>query len=553
MLSTFRLQKVQQFSPSRRHFGTNWSAVRHAVKKFGAPESIGLIEDECLASPNAVAFIREIGCTRRVFLLNPHFTSDELEGLEYRIRTLTRNTGINSVLIANDHRLEHHGALPSMMLDRDQGEDYQDDVFFSPESGNTRHLASGYDPLQLYKSGKHTNRAYVNTLLQRLTDLTTACAGHAKNTKVPTICIPHGAITDGGYAFLRSSYVLCTKESTFRILNPSRGLSLDPVGLSYYLTRLGQEFEQTAAAYPGCGLLLALAGYEANAGDMLEMGMATHSIDNTSGLGSLEETLAELPSWEGQGLLKNPKRYHGQEIDNSMDHNAFFRNYVVADCIDTFAVERADGKGIFSGYSEENLMRHNGYDPSLDPDATPLFTEERCSMLLNYAATFDALMQSHRTVQGLVDGLREIGSRRTNDPLEQEGIDVAADLAARLQRQSPLAVSVIHQLLLQSQRHSPVSSKEEVLQMCMKRERWAQTNMFQQEDFARWAQYTLDHPAATEPFTNWKHKSFADVTEDEVEEILAVPEGETVLDNNFNNNNMPPATALSPHLQSRRA
>ena len=48
----------------------------------------------------------------------------------------------------------------------------------------------------------------------------------------------------------------------------------------------------------------------------------------------------------------------------------------------------------------------------------------------------------------------------------------------------------------------------------------------------------LDHPAATEPFTNWKHKSFADVSEDEVEEILAVPEGETVLNNNFNNNNI---------------
>ena len=552
MRSPFRLAKALQLprfgSSPRRFLATDMEEVQLAVKKYGAPATIGLIEDFGLASPNAVAFIREIGCTRRVFLLNPCFTSDEMEGLAYRIRVLTKNESINSVLIATDHRIDDESvSIPSILWDRSHSDDNQDDALFPPEPGKTLHVSAGYDPLELYKSGHYKNREYVNQLLQRLTDLTTACAGHTKDTKVPTICVPHGLVTDGGYAFLRSSYVLSTLDSSFRILNPSRGLSLDPVGLSFYLTRLGQEFQQPAAAYPGCGLLLALTGYEADAADMMATGLATHNIDSTSGLGTLEEMLAELPSWEHQAVLKQPKRYHGQEVNASIDHNAFFRNYVVADCIDTFAVDRADGRGWMNGITEEKLMRAGAFDPSLEPDPSPLLHVDRPSMLVDYAATFDAIFQSHSTVQGLLEGLREIGSRHSDDPLEQEGIAVAADLAARLQRQAPLAVSVIHQLLLMAlpQRNPMTATKEEILQNCLQRERWVQTNMYQQEDFARWAEYTLKHPTATEPFTNWKHKSLAHVTGDEVEEIFAAPEGERPI-LSYDNFNKPPAIPPSP-------
>lgn len=59
-----------------------------------------------------------------------------------------------------------------------------------------------------------------------LTALASAVMGDSNKTKVPTICIPHGIITNGGFCFLLSSYVMTTRESCFRILNPSRGLSL---------------------------------------------------------------------------------------------------------------------------------------------------------------------------------------------------------------------------------------------------------------------------------------------------------------------------------------
>lgn len=547
-LSFLLRRRPRPFSGCRRRrwLGTNAAAVRLAVKRSGAPSTVGLIEDECMASPDACAFVREIGCMRRVFLLNPHLSSDQMEGLAYRIRTLTKNEGLNSVLIATDHRSEDDGALPSLVRDRGGHEphDLGDDEGFPPAPNQTFFVAGGYDPLELYKQGQHTDAAVVERLLSRLSDLMAACAGHANHTKIPTICVPHGAVTDGGFAFLRSSYVLCTRESSFRILNPSRGLSLDPVGLSFYLPRLGREFQQPAAQYPGVGLLLALTGFEANSMDLLETGLATHNLESTNGLGLLEHMLSELPPWEQQGLLKNPARVHGHDPP-TVDHNAAFRNYVVADCIDTAAgLDRADGQSIICRTTEEELARHHIIDPSLEPDPTP-FWVDRSSMLVDYAATFDNLFQSHRTVHGLWEGLHEIGQRHSDDPLEQEGIAAAADLAARLQRQSPLAVSVIHQLLLRGLPNAGGSNKpgDDTLQACIRRERWVQTQMFQKEDFARWAEHTRNNPDATEPFTDWKHKSLADVPTDEVAEIFAMPDKQQGSSSNReedNNNNKPP-------------
>ena len=100
--------------------------------------------------------------------------------------------------------------------------------------------------------------------------------------KFPLLFLPHGAMTDGGAAFLLSSYVLATYDSPFSILNPSRGLSLDPTGLSWWWPRLGQEFEQESVPYlVGCALSLGLTGYKANYQDMMETGLATHYIESS--------------------------------------------------------------------------------------------------------------------------------------------------------------------------------------------------------------------------------------------------------------------------------
>ena len=102
-------------------------------------------------------------------------------------------------------------------------------------------------------------------------------------------------VHDGGFGLcLGASYVIATRESCFRILNPSKGLALDPVGLSYFLPRLGKEFNQPVGKNYGssCGLILGLMGYLADAADMTETGLATHYMESPTCLGLLEETLA---------------------------------------------------------------------------------------------------------------------------------------------------------------------------------------------------------------------------------------------------------------------
>jgi len=518
--------------------------VRKAVTQSGAPKSIAAIEDETedsmFPSPDACAFIRQLGCMRRVFLLNPYFTADQLEGMAYRVRTLTKNEGLSSVLIATDHRLENEGAISSMMYDRTDECFYNEsgvDEGFPPAPGQTFHVSGGYDPLDLYQSNRHTNPAHVDRLLSSLTDLAAACRGDAKKTKIPTICIPHGAVTDGGYAWLHSSYVLSTRESAFRILNPSRGLSLDPVGLSYYLPRLGQEFQQPAARYPGCGFILALMGYEADHGDMLETGLVTHSMETTNGLGLFESMLAELPPWDQQGLLKNPTRYHGQDPP-TVDHNAFFRNYVVADAVDTVTSASADGSpGMFASNNlDDDVLAMT--DPSLDPDPTP-YSVDRQSLLVDYAATFDSLFRSHTSVAGLCEGFREIAARPNpgNDPLEQEGLDVAADFVRRLERQSPLAVTVTHELLKRG------LGPNENWRTCANRERKVQAQLLALPDYQNWARYTQQYGSGgdVEPFTDWKDESLAKV---DLQEVLAIVDAAE--DKKVEEKGQPPAAPSTP-------
>lgn len=485
---------------------------KRAIYRSGAPPSIALIRDEGIDTSGTPAFIRQVGCTRRVFLLQPYLTAAELEGLAYRIKTLTKNDGINSVLIATDNTDDiANGALPSILVDRDHPyiRDESVDEGFPPAPGRTFHVAGGYDPLELYKQGKHKDPEYVGNLLHNLTALASAVMGDTYKTKVPTLCIPHGVITDGGFAFLLASYVMTTRESCFRILNPSKGLSLDPVGLSNLLPRLGVEFKQPAAQYQGCGMILGLMGYEADHSDMLETGLATNYIETPVALGLLEHTLSEIPPWSQQGLLKNPIRYHGDPLP-TIDHNAAFRNVAVADTVNCFSSARADGHDIWN-YDEPSFE-----DPSLETDPVP-WHANRVSDLVNYAATFDSIFKSNSELTGVLESLREIAGRHTNDPEEQEGIDVAADFVVRLERQSPLAVSVVHRLLRMG------ASKQETLRTCVEREQRVQTKMLGMEDFERWAAHAVKNKSGSgdaTPFSNWQHKNIASVTHDEVTETI---------------------------------
>jgi enoyl-CoA hydratase/carnithine racemase len=437
---------------------------------------------------------------------------------------MSRNEGLSAIVIATDspkyartskYQYSEGLPMPDCLLDRIDRDNFAawefDDDPFPPKPGKTWLVSSGYDPLELYQKGEHTVTASVDYLFDSLQDLARSMRG-VKGAKIPSITVPHGMITDSGAVFLFASHVMATEESCFRINNPSRGLTLDPIGLSYLLPRLGREFKQPSKDYPGCALILGLMGYEADASDMMETGLATNFMETYHGIVDLEDALITMPPWNQQTLTKKPVRYYG-EPEPSREHDAEFRNVAVADLVHALSAYRADGADIwFHGYDDHTL-----HDPSLDfVDAVPDFGE-RESNLVNYAVTFHNIFDNEKSVQGILERFKEIAARETKDPGEQEGIDVAKDFVLRLELQSPLALAVTYKLL-----YVGIGAKEN-LESCMARERRAQTNLMASADFEQWARHQTKKTGARvskQPFNLWQHKSVAEVLPDEVDEIL---------------------------------
>ena len=293
-------------------------------------------------------------------------------------------------------------------------------------------------------------------------------------------------------------------------------------------------------------MILALTGYEADAFDLLETGLATNFMESPKqSLGSFERTLAEIPPWNQQGLLKKPIRFYGQHESAAVespsdrimrsiqsDHNAQFRNVAVADAVHCFSSYQASGAEMWDTRDEDDYgSGEGGYlleDPSLETD--PLsWHAERSSDLVDIAATFDDIFTNEPSVSGILERFREIAARKTNDPEEQEGIDVAADFVERMERQSPLALSVVHRLLqlgaVNDGTNKTNTASRQTFAGCMKREQMAQAKMLQMDDFQMWAKHALKRGSGkgknkTAPFTSWKHDSVDEVSPDEVNEIL---------------------------------
>lgn len=484
---------------------------RHAMRTSQAPASIAAIPDLDAAAKGASAVVRDIGCSRRVVLLQPYMSKAELEGLAYRVYALTTNESLNSVLIANYvESSSDDDVLSSMVHDRDYqyARDESVEEFYPDQPGHSFHVAGGYDPLELYRSGKHKDPEYVRDLLNNLTNLTLACEGRP-DSKIPTLFVPHGIVTDSGFAWMRSSYVMATRQSEFRILHPGRGLALDPVGLSYRLPRISIEFQQAHAMEwrLGCCMLLGLTSYTANHYDLLETGLATNLMESAASISELEMSLAEIRPWNQQELIRNPVRYYGQQRLHDPDHNAMFRNVQVADTVNCMSAARADNQDIWS-YNDDNDFSLE--DPSLVTDYLG-WNEPRNSDLLDLACTFDSVFKNASSVEGILAGFQEIAGSTTDDAEVQEGIDVAKGIVDRLQRQSPLALQVMYKLLLIGSRQN------ESFETCCARELRSQTALLKQPDFELWANNCNSEGEYHGP---WTHASLKDVPNDLVAEII---------------------------------
>jgi enoyl-CoA hydratase/carnithine racemase len=481
------------------------------------PKSIYSIKTKGFDVENAGAALRQVGTTRRVFLLDPYLTTEEIEGLAFRLRVMSNNQGISSVLIATDDDDDvAYSAIASSARD---SEELYVPVVDIPQLGSAAvkddrhiwHVAGGYNPRDLFQTGNYKDPVAIQTFMDGLQSLALATRGDEVTTRIPIVTLPHGLVNDGGYALCMGSYMLASPDTCFAILNPSRGLAFDPIGLSFILPRLGQEFEQPVAQFPGAGMLLALTGMHATAQDMMETGLATNYIDSVSTLGTLERTLGNLLPFDQQGLLKEAPRNHGEPRPKE-DVNAAYRNVGVAGVMNAFTSYQAAG-GEMWGTETENYMP--GEDPSLELDPIP-WQDHRESDLVDFAATFDEIFRRENTLPGVFERFREVASRKTNVREEQEGIDVAKDLVERMQSRSPLAMSAVFRLMQLGSREG------ETLESCMEREKRVQAKLFGAGDFEAWGNHAMKYsPIQEPPFGGWNHKSVADVTKNEVDELLS--------------------------------
>jgi enoyl-CoA hydratase/carnithine racemase len=473
----------------------------------------------------AKVVLRPMGNSRRLFLLDPYLEGADMEGLAHRIQSLSKNEGINSLLIASDDQddvASSNNCLPRYVTNRKDVNLDGAALDLDPAPHHTWYVAGGYDPLHVAARVSSDDPEYVDYVLESLTKLALAVQGAGPGTKVPVITLPHGAVADGGYALCMGPYVLATQETSFRILNPSRGLSLDPIGYSYVLPRLGWDYQQASANYPGCGMILALTGYEANSFDMVQTGLATHVASDSGVLPILEEELATMLPWNQQGLTRKPRRFYGQAASTVRDVNAQVRNKQLAYVIDQVTDLSADPSNEFPF---DYAAIYEGSDASLDTDVVPWDSGFYSSPLVDMAIEFDNIFREEDSLEGLMTRLKEIASSsddNTTDKeehvLEMSTHSVAQNLVERMQAQSPLALRVVHQLMKMG------SGRLATMENCMVREAKAQRKLMGRPDFLNWAAHVQKHggnESNAPRFGGWQHMDVKSVLADEVDEILS--------------------------------
>jgi len=456
-----------------------------------------------------------MGTGRRVFLLDDYLDGPTMEGFAYRLNKLRTNPFLSAVLIATDGTDDSDTTL-RMMNDIDPSYERPigaTDVPLPPAPNEWHTVARGYDPLNIPLD-------QAADTLQHVHDLTLAMRGE-KNSKIPVVMVPHGIVADGGAAFLLSSYVLATYATTLEIHNPQRGLSLDPTGLSFLLSRVGVEFDQPASQYSaGVALILALTGYTATPEDMMETGLATHYLGSPEGVPVLETNIIQIDAWKDQAIVKPPKRYDGPGQSTMMrskdfDWNAQHRNVQVAEIVAAISEYSADGADFLDDGMDLDSETWDLIDPSIKDleEGFPSFGDAvyRNSHLVNYAATFAEIFQKESSIVGVVNRLEQIANNALETQVLPEDQALAKSFCDGIEKASPLAIVCVDQLLRLG------NGRMETLESCMARELKVQTKLLTTVigvDYQKWRQNKGQAPP------KWQYDSIADVPMAQVEEII---------------------------------
>lgn len=482
--------------------------------------------DKSQDQPGAV--IRELGATKRIIVLNPAFTKKEMQGLAYRIQRLGRNSGLNSILVSNGiEKDEDDLVLPAMISDMDRPFnplDFEDEDY-SPGDGEIYHVSNGCDPKSLASMNRHERKTTYDAMSNLALSMMGSKAEDSRyKSKVPIITVPHGLLSDGGYLLAMGSFALATYQSRFEILNPTRGLALDPIGLSYTLPRCGREYNQPSKNFP-VGKFLALMGYQANPVDLVETGLFTNYIGSLSSLGLLEWNLSQSLPYNQQNLLQEPTKFYGGEKGGvsqfsvernrmsrqSKDVNAHLRNTGVATIINSISEFDAVGQEP-AGAPAKELWADE--DPSLILEGEQMrnMCGYRQSHLVNIALTFKDVLEEETTLEGVFERMQEFSSMDIDnkDIEEVEFVNATIKLVEGMKVRSPLALSVVWELLKRGE------GEMETLQSCIEREQNCQLNLLEHDDYKGWIDSGLEEGF----FKGWTHSSLSDVSSDEVKEIF---------------------------------
>ena len=182
------------------------------------------------AAMSSNMLIREILAARRVYLPNNGYFQSvkQMEDLAHRLESIGHNNQVSAVIIAphdntnykSSGDVEDVNQLP-LLATRSLSENYTS--FMDPQEQVTFFLGTNWES-EDYKQQFLT--------LQKLVHIVHRMA------PAPTVSISHGNVQDGGFALCIGRYNIATEKSSFQVLNPRRGLTLDG-GLSFVLPRLG--------------------------------------------------------------------------------------------------------------------------------------------------------------------------------------------------------------------------------------------------------------------------------------------------------------------------
>eukprot|EP00586_Coscinodiscus_wailesii_P021914 CAMPEP_0172496894 /NCGR_PEP_ID=MMETSP1066-20121228/94667_1 /TAXON_ID=671091 /ORGANISM="Coscinodiscus wailesii, Strain CCMP2513" /LENGTH=470 /DNA_ID=CAMNT_0013269433 /DNA_START=66 /DNA_END=1478 /DNA_ORIENTATION=+ len=429
-------------------------------------------------SPRPNAVVCPAGTCHSAYLFEPHLAPDETSGLSHRLQIMSRNKSLSSVLISFAEKY---------YVDNNEGTYTPRSSYANSKEAQFSRMSAALSPEpphQLSFEGyRHPippeDRARTLDALSNL-----ALCTHDPRTKIPVVFAAGNAtISDGGYALsLCSHYTVCSASATYRVTNPRRGLSFDPIGLSFVLTRLGVDDDDDVLSdlSLAMGRMVSLGGYEMSGTEMVGVGMGTHLVyppgDGDEMVNLLEYELGNLTSFESQVFLERPRvtqaeaTYRKQNAiwDDDDLVNQKYKNQTVHELL------RDMTDGVSSKVGEVDIV--------------------------TIAAMLKDTLE-RESLEGVIEGFKEL---QDNDNRLGR---LAKDFLTKFEERSPLALAAVDKLLMKANDNS------ESLESCAAREKTVLMNLIKGKDYKNWVANGLEK-------VEWTHQSINEVSSDEIDELF---------------------------------